>query len=80
MKNENKTVVFRRALTAKELHKLKIVVDTENISRACIYAGISQPTWRRIYTHGGVTKTNTIQSLMEYADTVKRVVNKELNK
>lgn len=79
MKNSVKSiVVFRRAFTRSELEKLKILDETNNVMRACSHAGISHPTWIRIYKNNGVTKTTTIASLLEYADVVQKAAKKEL--
>lgn len=72
-------VVLRRALTISELERLKIISDTDNVMRSCAHAGITHKTWMRIYKHNGVTKTTTIASLLEYADVVKKVADKQLN-
>ena len=58
--NVNQTAIFRRPLTKHELERLRIIAQTENITRACTHAGISLPTWSRIYKANGPTKTTTI--------------------
>ncbi len=79
MKEElNQTAIFRRPLTKHELERLRIIAQTENITRACTHAGISLPTWSRIYKSNGPTKTTTIALLLAYADKVKKAAKKEL--
>ena len=77
MKDET-TAILHRHLTKHELDRLSIIVRTGNISRACKHAGISLPTWSRIYKANGPTKTTTIALLLNYADKVKKAAKKEL--
>lgn len=79
MKNKTtNTAIFRRALTRQELERLRIIAETENITRACRFAGITLPTWARVYKHNGITKTTTISALLDYAQQVHKAAKKEL--